>query len=229
MLTSSLTAAFSWSTPSPVTPVFPGNAMAAMRPQQGPASRTITPDLSRFDALQPSQTQFSQPLQPQVQYIQPPQQPQSNYSMPTLQSQPSYSTPLQPQTNYNTPALHPQSSYHAPLQTQSSFGAPAMQSQAQPQAFQSFAGSVNWGAAASSNAYNTMQKPSTTSMGNLGSSMSGLSMNQQRPAISNPSSFSLPPPPGALTNTFASPPPSSSFGPAKHAQKSGLDAFESLL
>ncbi|KFX91664.1 hypothetical protein O988_07639 [Pseudogymnoascus sp. VKM F-3808] len=39
-----------------------GSMSMAMKPQA--PSRTITPDLSRFDSLQPSTTQFSQPLQP---------------------------------------------------------------------------------------------------------------------------------------------------------------------
>ncbi|OBT40895.1 hypothetical protein VE00_08791 [Pseudogymnoascus sp. WSF 3629] len=65
---------FSWSTsPSPSPgPPSPGiGAMSALRPQA--PSRTITPDLSRFDSLQPSTTQFSQPLQPVSSvFIQPP-------------------------------------------------------------------------------------------------------------------------------------------------------------
>ncbi|KAF4634746.1 hypothetical protein G7Y89_g3357 [Cudoniella acicularis] len=61
---------FSWSTPSPTTTAFPPpsttNAMAPLKTNQsGPASRTITPDLSRFEALSPTATQFSHPLQPQ--------------------------------------------------------------------------------------------------------------------------------------------------------------------
>lgn len=55
-------ATFAWSTPN--TSVQGNNTTSGLRPQQAP-SRTITPDLSRFDALTPTATQFSQPLQPQ--------------------------------------------------------------------------------------------------------------------------------------------------------------------
>ena len=79
-------ASFAWSTPSPTTPSYPNTG--ALKPQQ-PVSRTITPDLSRFDALSPTTTQFSQPLQPQ------PFQPPSNFNAPSQMS--NYNpTPLQP-------------------------------------------------------------------------------------------------------------------------------------
>jgi SCY1-like protein 2 len=93
-------------------------------------------------------------------------------------------------------------------------------------------------------------------MGNLGNSMSNMSMNQ-RPAMNTPNSFSLPPPPGQrpvmdTTNSFSLPPPpsansfqpppyqtpqqsnlASTFGTSAQAkppgQKSGLDAYQSLL
>jgi SCY1-like protein 2 len=93
-------------------------------------------------------------------------------------------------------------------------------------------------------------------MGNLGSSMSHMSMNQssamttpnvfslppppgQRPTMSSPNSFSLPPPPAS--NAFSSPSHqvaqqssmASAFGNHTQAkppaQKSGLDAYQSLL
>jgi SCY1-like protein 2 len=81
---------FAWSTPSPTTPSFsPNSGITTLKPQQGPTSRTITPDLSRFDALSPTTTQFSQPLQPQ------PFQPPSNYNPPSQMS--NYNpTPLAP-------------------------------------------------------------------------------------------------------------------------------------
>lgn len=80
---------FSWSTPSSSPQPFPNSS--TLRPQQAP-SRTITPDLSRFDALTPTSTQFSQPLQPQPatshfsnppvqQLVQPPSS-SLNWSMP---------------------------------------------------------------------------------------------------------------------------------------------------
>ncbi|KAG9233025.1 hypothetical protein BJ875DRAFT_535591 [Amylocarpus encephaloides] len=148
------TPAFSWSTPSPTTATSNGS----LQPQQHkPASRTITPDLSRFDALTPTSTQFSQPLQPQS----------------------SFSTTLQPSTNTYT---------QTPAQPLSGFQSPAT--------------SVNWGSAAanpwSSSATSPTLNPSN-SMGSLSNTMSTMSMNQQRPAISAQSSFSLPPPPGGNT------------------------------
>jgi SCY1-like protein 2 len=82
-------ASFAWSTPSPTTPVFSGNSMGTsnvLRPQQAPTSRTVTPNLSRFDALTPSTTQFSQPLQPQTKLYTTPLQPQP---LQSFQSQPS--------------------------------------------------------------------------------------------------------------------------------------------
>jgi SCY1-like protein 2 len=197
--------AFSWSTPSPAAPSASANSMATMRPQQGPASRTITPDLSRFDALTPSATQFSQPLQPQSSFNAPPQ----------LQTQSSYKSPLAPPPNYNTAPLQPQ---------------PMSAFQSQP------ATSVNWGAAASNPWNSSSANPSLSSMAKLGNSMSNMNMNNQPPAVSSQNSFSLPPPPGA--NAFATPPQqpnySSAFGVQAQTkpptqQKSGLDAYESLL
>ncbi|KAK0122585.1 hypothetical protein ONS96_009626 [Cadophora gregata f. sp. sojae] len=221
----STTASFAWSTPNSATTPMSGNSMTVpMRPQQ-PTSRTITPDLSRFDTLSPTTTQYSQPLQPQNTFNAPMQPQQQN----------SYSTPLQPQTP----------SYQAP------------QSQT----------SVNWGAAAS----NPWASNTTTTS----NSLNNMSINQQRPAATNPmnafslpppgghtqqrpqmgsasNSFSLPPPPGAnsyQTNSnvggFKPPPQSNAFGAPPQQQqmgfgaqpqstqqgqkKSGLDAWESLL
>ena len=105
--TAKTTATFAWSTPSPSTHTAPSSAgfsAAILQPQQGPASRTITPDLSRFDTLKPSSTQFSQPLQPtnatnlyntstplQPQ-TQPPAQSTVNWSMAANNAWPSTST-----------------------------------------------------------------------------------------------------------------------------------------
>jgi len=210
-------ASFAWSTPSPTTPSMPGNSMGVLRPQ-GPTARTITPDLSSFGALSPTATQYSQPLQPQIQQ--------------------SFNAPLQPQSNYNATPLQQQS--------MSSFQSPPAST------------SMNWGTPASnpwsSNSSTPAANPSLSSMGNLGNSMSNLSMKPamntpnafslplppgQRPTMSSPNSFSLPPPPGA--NAFT--PPSyqapqqsgmaSAFGNPAQAkpptQKSGLDAYQSLL
>jgi len=210
-------ASFAWSTPSPTTPSVPGNSMGVLRPQ-GPTARTITPDLSRFDALSPSATQYSHPLQPQLQQ--------------------SFNAPLQP--NYNQTPLQPQ-----PI---SGFQSPPTSTP------------LNWGTPTSNPWSNNSITPaannSLSSMGNLGSSMSNMSMNQrsamttpnvfslppppgQRPTMSSPNSFSLPPPPAS--NAFSSPsyqvPQQSSMASAfgnppqakPPAQKSGLDAYQSLL
>jgi SCY1-like protein 2 len=106
-VTAKTTATFSWSTPSPsihTAPSATGFSAAILQPQKGPTSRTITPDLSRFDTLKPSTTQFSQPLQPtnvanlyntstplQPQ-IQPPVQSSVNWSMATNNAWPSTAT-----------------------------------------------------------------------------------------------------------------------------------------
>jgi SCY1-like protein 2 len=211
-------ASFAWSTPSPTTPSMPGNSMGVLRPQ-GPTARTITPDLSRFDTLSPSATQYSHPLQPQ------PQQ--------------SFNAPLQPQPNYNATPLQPQ-----PI---SGFQSPPTST------------SMNWGTPASnpwSTSSTPVANTGLSSIGNLGNSMSNMSMNQ-RPTMNTPNSFSLPPPPGqrpiiGSPNSFSLPPPpgATSFTPPSYqapqqsstasafgnpaqakppAQKSGLDAYQSLL
>jgi SCY1-like protein 2 len=220
-------ATFSWSSPSPAT-LGSSQAPASLRSQQIP-SRTITPDLSRFDTLAPSATQFSQPLQPTTssQFPQPLQPTISTQFSQTLQPTASsqYPQPLQPMTNYNV---------SAPLQPQ-----PRSSSQST---------TVNW----SMPVNNAWQSASTTLSNNLASSMS--TNQQQQPVISNLSSFSLPPPPSSLNN-FQIPPPAplqrsnmantlgsfhqqsnsvqSLYGVSQQnklpAQKSGLDAYESLL
>jgi SCY1-like protein 2 len=210
--------AFSWSTPNPTGPApsgIPGSSVGVHRPQQG--SRTITPDLSRFDTLTPATTQFSQPLQPTQQH-------QATFTTPALQPQSSYNSATQPRPNYNPPVFPP------PPQTQTT------------QTFQSPQVPINWGAAAPSPWATNNSPASNPSLTNLGLSMSNLSMGQQRPPTT---SFSLPPPPGPTTNSFMPPPPRptnnsffpsppSEFGSSSQAkpqtqQKSGLDAYESLI
>jgi SCY1-like protein 2 len=213
--------AFSWSTP---TPTAAASTSTGLQPQQrGPPSRTITPDLSRFETLSPTSTQYSQPLQPN-----------SN----------SFNAPLQPTANAWSQPSAPQP----------------------PSTLQSQPTTVNWGAAAAnpwSSTANSRPLNSTTPMGNLGNSVSSLSLNQQRPAMSAQSSFSLPPPPAANSfvpqqtgmSSFPAPPAfgaqqKSSFPPpptfvapqsnafstnfgtptqSKPGQKTGLDAYESLI
>jgi SCY1-like protein 2 len=231
------TPSFAWSSPSPTTASIPGGSMGVLRPQTGPTFRTITPDLAKFDPLTPTTTQFSQPLQPQNSLNQQPFQPQTGFN-----------SPLQPQANYNPNPLQPPptSSYPSIPNTQSqtnytpnAFQPPPTTSYQSTSTIQSPPTSANWGAAAS-NPWNS--NSSANPLSNLGNTMSNLSMNSQRPAMTtSTSSFSLPPPPGA--NSFATitpfkPPPqqtnyTSAFGAPAQAkpptQKTGLDAYESLL
>lgn len=99
-------ASFAWSTSSQTTPSYPN--MGALKPQQA-ASRTITPDLSRFDTLSPTTTQFSQPLQP-LPFQAPPQ---SNYNAP-LQMGNYNPAPLQPPPK---PQSQPFQPYQSPPTT----------------------------------------------------------------------------------------------------------------
>lgn len=187
-------ASFSWSTPSPTSQqAFASNKSAmnhVISPQQNPASRTVTPDLSRFDTLSPSTTQFSQPLQPS-----------SNlWNTTPLQPQPSQQQHL---ANWAPPAPSP------------------------------------WGAPSPS-------QPSVSSYGNIKATMSALSIKQPQRPTPSPSGFSLPPPPLSSNNSFSLPPPPAASFTSYNApqqqqqqlwgtmvpaatQKSGLDAFESLL
>jgi SCY1-like protein 2 len=79
---------FSWSTPA--APATQSSMSNIMKPQQATAARTITPDLSKFDALTPSSTQFSQPLQPSHAFSQPALQPQQ---VPPNQTSPGWNPP----------------------------------------------------------------------------------------------------------------------------------------
>ncbi|KAK2626195.1 hypothetical protein QTJ16_004457 [Diplocarpon rosae] len=212
---------FSWSTPSAsasTTAMSAGSASghslsAPMRPQQAPASRTITPDLSRFDSLTPTTTQFSQPLQPQ--------------------NQSSFATSVQPQPssyNYNSTPLQPQlSGFQSQSQTQTTslnWGAAAPNPWAATNTpmnnIGNSMGNLSMG--------QSQQKPAST----LSNPMNAFSLpppGQQRPAVSNSNSFSLPPPPGVSGGGFGTH-QQSNFGlPAQEqqAKKTGLDAWESLL
>jgi SCY1-like protein 2 len=221
------TATFSWSTPSPAA-LGPSQAPAAgLRPQQVP-SRTITPDLSRFDTLSPSTTQFSQPLQPTT---------SAHFSQPLQQTTSSqFPQPLQPTVNYNITA---------PLQPQI---------RSAPQTTP-----VNWSIPTNNAWVSTSTSSTATSANLTSSMSSlSMNQQQQRPVINSLSSFSLPPPPPSLNNFQVPPPPLQQQRPAipntlgsSHrssnslqslygattqtqqakpaAQKSGLDAYESLL
>lgn len=225
----SVAPSFAWSTPSPSSTTMSSSSMggsslsAPMRPQQAPASRTITPDLSRFDSLTPTTTQFSQPLQPQ-----------NNFSAPVMQPQlPSYnSTPLQqqPSSFQSPPASQPQTSLN--------WGAAAP------------AAPSPW---ASTNAPMNSLGNSMGSMGlglGLGqpkpAPLNAFSLpppgQQQRPGMGGSNAFSLPPPPGPgfgfgsvggsggsyQANPSRSP-PMGGLMQQNQQKKSGLDAWESLL
>ncbi|KAH7323507.1 kinase-like domain-containing protein [Rhexocercosporidium sp. MPI-PUGE-AT-0058] len=221
----STTPSFAWSTPTSATTAMSGNPITVpMRPQQ-PASRTITPDLSRFDALSPTSTQYSQPLQPQNSFSTPMQPQQQN----------TYSAPLQPQipSTFQTPQS----------QTSVNWGAaapnPWASTNSTPVSNLSNPSSLN-------NMSINQQRPTATSP------MNAFSLpppGQQRPQMAASNSFSLPPPPGASSyqsnaNAFKPPPPAqnNSFGTQQQGmglgaqmgnqqgqKKSGLDAWESLL
>jgi SCY1-like protein 2 len=193
--------AFSWSTPSPTTQPFAtgGSLAGILQPQQAPTSRTITPDLSRFDALTPATTQFSQPLQPQpvstsTYNLSAPLQPQPqpaaqntvNWSMATNNAWSSNPTPAvsglgnsmsNMSLNQQRPAMNTMSSFSLPP--------PPL---------------------ASSNAYQ-MPQPQQPNI----PAMTGGSFNMQQGRQS---------PFGGSTNLQPAKPP---------APKSGLDAYESLL
>ncbi|KAL3420723.1 clathrin-coated vesicle protein [Phlyctema vagabunda] len=198
-------ASFAWSTPSPTTPAFSTNPTGgSMLKNQGPTSRTITPDLSRFDALTPTSTQFSQPLQPQS--FSQPLRPQNNFTQPP------------PQNNlYGAQPLHPQ-----PLQPQP------------PQNYQSQPTSVNWSAATSnpwSNG-NSASNPSLASMANSMSNLSmqrpGISNQSSSFSLPPPPSagtFTTQP---NLLSAFGGP-NAGQAKPQTQPQKAGLDKWESLL
>lgn len=56
-------ASFAWSTPSPTTATAPASSVGGFKSQQG-SFRTVTPDLTTYQTMTPTATQFSQPLQP---------------------------------------------------------------------------------------------------------------------------------------------------------------------
>ncbi|KAM0580462.1 hypothetical protein ACHAO2_002281 [Verticillium nonalfalfae] len=67
-------AAFSWSTPSPPQTTTAPGQFNGVKAQAQPTFRTVTPDLSGFQSMTPSTTQFSQPMQPALQQQQQQQQ-----------------------------------------------------------------------------------------------------------------------------------------------------------
>jgi SCY1-like protein 2 len=217
-------AAFSWSTPSPTTPSFhtSNNSMGALKPQQANAvSRTITPDLSRIEALSPTTTQFSQPLQPQN----------------------NFSAPLQPQTStYNPRPLQPPStsSFQSPPAASVNWGAaaapvsnPWASSNTSSQSLSSLGNSMS---SLSMNQQQQQQRPAmnTTNSFSLPPPPGGSSFSMQ--PQQQQSTFVAPPAFGQTNNAFGAPQQQNAFGGVgmgnvqpQQQKKSGLDAWESLL
>ncbi|KFY12542.1 hypothetical protein V492_03815 [Pseudogymnoascus sp. VKM F-4246] len=194
---------FSWSTtpspsPGPSSPAF-GSMSAAMRPQA--PSRTITPDLSRFDSLQPSTTQFSQPLQPvSSAFVQPP--------------------PTQAAVNWQTAAAPSSSNIWAsssPTSTNSSF-APMVPAQQQRQS--SFTGAQPSMNTSMSNLSMSQQQKPTTPF-SLPPPPTWSQQPQQPTQQQGWGAFTSPQQQGQGG--------SQGQGGQQPAQKKGLDAFESLL
>lgn len=169
-------AAFSWSSPPPSSPA---PRSAALSPPVQSASRTVTPDqsLNAFASLTPSTTTTGMNAASAPSFAQPlqPTRPGMGMSMHSMGSMNSMSV-LTPSTT-TTP------SYAAPSQNQTT--------------------SVNWGAAAASNPWQSQTQPQTQS------------------------AFSIPPPPqqqqqSAYTGfSIAPPPPSGAMG-ARTASAGGM-------
>jgi len=197
------TATFTWSTPSPstnTTPSVAGFSGTISQPQQGPASRTITPDLSRFDTLKPSTTQFSQPLQPtnvtnlyntntplQPQ-TQPPTQSSVNWSMASNNAWPSAPTTSNSMAGVGNSMSNMSINQRPAMNTISTFSLPPPPT-------------------SSNNAFQ-MTQPQRPNMPSVNS---GGSFNQQQPLHSSSM--------GSMGQQQPNP----------STQKSGLDKWESLL
>ena len=203
------TPTFSWSTtPSSTSSPGIGSMTTALRPQA--PSRTITPDLSRFDSLQPSTTQFSQPLQPMsssafAQPLQPHTQP----------------PPTQPSINWQTAAAASSSNIWAspsPISTNSSF-TPMVPAQQRPTSFVGMPHSI--GNSMSSLSMSQQQKPTTPFSLPPPPSWS---QQPQQPQASQQQGW------GAFTSVSQHGHGSSQAqGGQSSAPKNELDAFESLL
>ncbi|CZT12191.1 related to bovine rhodopsin kinase and to YGR052w [Rhynchosporium graminicola] len=212
----SSTPSFSWSTPSSAATGTGGGSGGSMtvpmRPQQ-PSSRTVTPDLSRFETLSPTSTQYSHALQPQ---------PPSGFSTPLQPQTPQYQQ-QQPALNWNTtPSSNPwasnsNKSNSTPVSGMSnSSSLSSMMGQQRPMAS------------------NSMSAFSLPPPGQAQAHAGGMGM--PRPQMGGANSFSLPPPPAGGMAAFKPPIQAQvgTFGAPQHQQnqgqkKSGLDAWESLL
>ncbi|KAI9151815.1 Protein kinase-like protein SCY1 [Paramyrothecium foliicola] len=221
---------FSWSTPSPSGTPKPTTQTSNLRAQQG-LSRTVTPDLARFETMTPTTTQFSQPLQPAQSAFQPPPAQKSpatassvNWSSnaaPSSNAWASSSTPVTPSYRPNTTISPPPSAT----------------------AFGTTMGSMN----SSMSGLSVGQRPGT-----LGSTGPTASFSLPPPPgggapamASKPSAFSMAPPPSqpvnwGSTGTLGQGSMGSMMNSNAHTQnagatmgggqqKSGLDKYESLI
>ncbi|KAI9827533.1 MAG: hypothetical protein M1832_004883 [Thelocarpon impressellum] len=198
---------FSWSTrgstpQSPAQRSLSSIGMGTLTPQQGPSSRSITPDLSTFAALSPTASTsshgFAQPLQPQNQQ----QQSAFGSTQPSMNWQsmaPAQANPWGAQRTSSSPSLATLNgmSNSMPIQP---FGQP---SSTLPH---------------SSSAFAIPPPPSATS-----------AFQSQQSTTFN--AFALAHPPAGNASLAGSARPGQSGGPANPSagQKGGLDKYESLL
>ncbi|KAJ4266398.1 Protein kinase domain-containing protein ppk32 [Fusarium torreyae] len=190
---------FSWSTPPP-----PADNSKKFTAPKAPSFRTVTPDLGRFEALQPSSTQFSQPMQPTPsQPFQPPSQLQP--TQPLAPSQPLSASTSGSSINWSTAAAATSS----PWGNSSGFGTSTS--------------TGNVGNMASSMANMSMNSTSRQSSFTLPPPPGNTS--------TTPSAFPIAPPQqtnwggmSSMSNTNTSNTPQNNSG-----QKSGLDKYESLI
>ncbi|RYP50406.1 hypothetical protein DL768_004081 [Monosporascus sp. mg162] len=161
----------------------------------------------------------------------------AGWDAPTAAATPSVTAVTSPQFSWSTPSPSPapklQTSFRtvtpdlarieamAPSSTQ--FSKPlqpsttSMTQNTPSMASQQTSTSFNWSTSAAatpnpwaSSGQSTTMSPSSSSFSNMASSMSSMSLGQQRPAMNPSSSFSLPPPPSSGSSTpsgFSLPPP----------------------
>ncbi|KAH7312329.1 kinase-like domain-containing protein [Stachybotrys elegans] len=219
--------AFSWSTPSPSVPSNPPSHAGNVRAKQT-ISRTVTPDLARFESLTPSSTQYSQPLQPAS-------QPQLSSPPATIASTPSssinWSSATTATTTPNVWASTSTTSSYAPSNPispppkPSGFGGintmsssmssmslggqrPGMTSNGSSFSLPPPPGGST--SMAASSGFGIAPPPSSTQQASWGSTMP---MGQQKPAASS-----------SMSNMMQG---GNSMGSGQ--QKSGLDKYESLI
>lgn len=221
---------FSWSTPSPSGTPKPPSQAGNLKAQQG-ISRTVTPDLGRFESLTPTSTQFSQPLQPAQSAFQPP---------PPQQKSPSTTSSS---INWSTAAATPSNAWASSTPTTANYRPNATISP--PMSATGFGGSMG----SMNNSMSGMslgQRP-----GALGTTGSTPSFSLPPPPAgslssmaSSSSSFGIAPPPkqqsgwgstgtvgqgsmGSMVNNNNAQNGGATMGGGQ--QKSGLDKYESLI